>query len=78
MRAYETRDFLSAVLYAFNPPIHALVDIIEKDPRYRGNMGIIENIPQPSILASVVTPQTIPATGTPVAAVRARIAIIVS
>jgi hypothetical protein len=78
MDAYETRDFLVAVLYAFNPPLRAYVDIIEKDPRHRGEMGVIENAPEPSIIASIVTPQAIPATGTPIAAVRARVAIIVS
>jgi hypothetical protein len=78
MSAYERRDVMSAVLYAFSPPVRAYVDIITKDPKYRGNLTVIGNAPEPSILASIVTPQTIPATGTPVAAVRARVAIIVS
>jgi len=78
MAATEQHDFFLAVLRAFNPPLRAYVDIIEKDPRYRGNMGIIAPVPEDSIIASIVTPETIPATGTPVAAVRARVAIIVS
>ena len=79
MAATEGHDFFLGVLYAFNPPLRAYVDIITKDPKHRGNMGIIENAPEDSIIASIVTPQTVPATGTPiVAAVRARVAIIVS
>lgn len=77
MSATETRDFFLAVLYQFNIPVLAYVDIIENDPRHRGNMAIIENIAQPSIVASIVEPQTVPATGSVVSAVAgARVAII--
>ena len=78
MAATEQHDFFLAVLRAFNLPLRAYVDIIEKDPKYRGNMGIIAPVPEDSIIASIVTPETIPATGVPVAAVRARVTIIVS
>jgi len=77
MAATEQRDFLVAVLYQFNPPLRAYVDIIENDPRHRGNLGIIEPAPEPSIIASIV-PQSTPVTGgTPVPTVAgARVAII--
>jgi len=78
MAATEQHDFFLAVLRAFNLPLRAYVDIIEKDPKFRGNMGIIAPVPEDSIITSIVTPETIPATGVPVAAVRARVAIIVS
>lgn len=77
--ATEQGDFLTAVLYQFNPAIKAYVDIIENDPRHRGNLGIIAAVAQSSIVASIAEPQTVPSTGTPVSTVAgARVAIIIS
>lgn len=74
----EHGDFFLAVLYQFNPPLSAYVDIIENDPLHRGNLGIIVPIAQSSIIASISEPTTVPATGVPVAVVAgARVAIII-
>jgi len=48
--ATETRDFLLAVLYQFNVPATAYVDIISKDPMHLGNVGVIENTAQSIIV----------------------------
>lgn len=79
MDATEQGDLFLGLLSRFNAPVVALVDIIENDPRHRGNMGIIETDPESGILASIVEPETVPSTGTPVSTVAgARIAIIIS
>lgn len=72
----EKRDFMVAVLYQFNIPISAYVDIIENDPSHLGNVGVVENMSQAAIV-SINEPQTIPATGTPVSVAGARVAVIV-
>lgn len=78
LNAREQGDFLTAVLYQFNPAIRAYVDIIENDPRHRGNLGIIAPTPQSSTIAAIVEPQTVPSTGTAVSTVAgARVAIII-
>lgn len=75
LRATEQRDFFLGVLYQFNIPVSAYVDIIENDPRHLGNVGIIENRARAAIV-SINEPQAIPATGTPVSVAGARVAII--
>jgi hypothetical protein len=77
--AIEQRDLFLGILSQFNIPLSAYVDIIENDPRHRGNLGIIENVAQSSIVASIVEPETVPSTGAPISTVAgARVAIIVS
>lgn len=77
LQAKERGDFLLAVLYRFNLPLSAYVDIIENNPRHRGNLGIIEPFAQSSIIASISQPMVIPVTGGPVVTVAgARVAII--
>jgi hypothetical protein len=68
MDVTEQGDFLQAVLFQFNVPIKAYVDIIEKNPHHGGDAGIIENTGQSSIIV-------IPGSPTPVLA-GARVAII--
>ena len=75
LRATEQRDFFLGVLYQFNIPVRAYVDIIENDPRHLGNVGIVENMARAAIV-SINEPQAIPATGTPVSVAGARVAII--
>lgn len=75
LRATERRDFFLGVLYQFNIPVSAYVDIIENDPRHLGNVSIIENMARAAIV-SINESQAIPATGTPVSVVGARVAII--
>jgi hypothetical protein len=74
----EQGDFLQAVLYQFNLPITALVDIITNDPSHRGNVGIIAPLPQSSIVTAIIEPNSVQATGivSPVVAAGARVAII--
>lgn len=77
MNATERGDFFLGVLYQFNIPLRAYVDIIENDPRHRGNLGVIVPVAQSSIIASIVEPMVIPVTGGPVSTVAgARVAII--
>ena len=71
----ERRDFFLGVLYQFNIPASAYVDIIENDPRHLGNVGVIENMARAAIV-SLNEPQAIPATGMPVSVAGARVAII--
>lgn len=76
--ATETPDRFLGILYQFNLPLNAYVDIIENDPRVRGFMGIIGNTAKPSILASISEPAPVSATGSPISTVAgARVAIIV-
>jgi|SRR5882724_368531 len=49
--AIETRDFFLGVLYQFNIPVSAYVDIIENDPRHLGNVGVIENTARAAIVS---------------------------
>lgn len=75
----EQRDLFLGILSQFNIPFSAYVDIIENDPTRLGNMGIIGNSAQSSILASIVEPETVPSTGSAIATVAgARVAIIIS
>jgi len=75
LRATEQRDFFLGVLYQFNIPVSAYVDIIENDPRHLGNVGIVENMARAAIV-SINEPQPIPATGTPISVAGARVAIV--
>lgn len=75
--ARERGDFFLGVLYQFNVALRAYVDIIENDPRHRGNMAIIDPAAEPSIVASIIEPTTAQAAGSPVSMVAgARVAII--
>jgi hypothetical protein len=65
------------VIPALNRLLSASVSILEKDPNYRGILGVIENVAEPSIVTSISEPTTVPASGAPVPGVAgARVAII--